>query len=130
MNYLKFSDQIIGLQAATFSLFVFLGSSQLDRLSRWLGNKKLLGLGIIAMGSYPLLTGLARGEALYILAAVTGGFAWAMAGGVLYNFIYEKIPENERSLYLSWYNLVANAAILIGSLGGPLIAGIADLTWR
>jgi MFS family permease len=128
VNYLKFSDQVIGLGTATFSLIVFFGSLQLDRLSRRLGNKKLLGWGIVAMGSYPVLTGMARGVELYLIAAVAGGLAWAMVGGVLYNYLYEKIPENDRSIYLSWYNLVLNAAILIGSLSGPLIATVADLS--
>jgi MFS family permease len=127
VNYLKFSDQVIGLGTATFSLIVFFGSLQLDRLSRRLGNKKLLGWGIVAMGSYPVLTGMARGVELYLIAAVAGGLAWAMVGGVLYNYLYEKIPENDRSIYLSWYNLVLNAAILIGSLSGPMIAMVADL---
>lgn len=127
VNYLKLSDQVIGLGTATFSFIVFFGSLQLDRLSRRLGNKKLLGWGIVAMGSYPVLTGMARGVELYLIAAVAGGLAWAMVGGVLYNYLYEKIPENDRSIYLSWYNLVLNAAILIGSLSGPLIATVADL---
>lgn len=127
VNYLKLSDQVIGLGTATFSFIVFLGSLQLDRLSRRLGNKRLLGWGIVAMGSYPVLTGMARGVELYLVAAVAGGLAWAMVGGVLYNYLYEKIPENDRSIYLSWYNLVLNAAILIGSLSGPLIAVVADL---
>jgi MFS family permease len=127
VNYLKMSDQYIGIASATFSLFVFLGSSQLDRISRALGNKKLLGIGIIAMGSYPILVGLAKNEILYIFASIPGGIAWAMAGGVLFNYIYEKIPEKERSLYLSWYNLVLNAAVLLASLGGPLLAGMGSL---
>jgi MFS family permease len=127
VNYLKVSDQIIGVHTAVFSLFVFIGSSQLDRISRKLGNHKLFGLGVIGMGSYPLLAGLAHGVELYILAAVAGGLAWAMVGGVLYNYLYEKIPDSERAQYLTWYNLVLNAAILIGSIGGPVIAGFADL---
>jgi hypothetical protein len=127
VNHLKVSDQIIGIHTAVFSLFVFIGSSQLDRISRKFGNHKLFGFGIVGMGSYPLLVGLARGVEIYILAAITGGLAWAMAGGVLYNYLYEKIPVTERSHYLSMYNLVLNAAILIGSIGGPMIAGFADL---
>jgi len=126
VNHLKFSDQVIGFQTATFSLAVFFGSLQIDKFSRRIGNKKLMGLGMIGMGSYPILTGLSQGIELYIIAAIFGGLAWAMVGGVLYNYIYEKIPALDRGIYLSWYNLVLNFAILLGSMGGPVLAGLAD----
>jgi MFS family permease len=87
-----------------------------------------MGLGIVGMGSFPILTGLARGVELYIIAAITGGLAWAMAGGVIYNYLYEKIPDEERSRYLTWYNLVLNGAVLLGSLAGPYFASHADLS--
>jgi MFS family permease len=128
VNHLRFSDQIIGFQTATFSLSVFFGSSQIDKFSRRIGNHKLVGLGIIGMGSYPILTGLAKGIELYIIAAIFGGLAWAMVGGVLYNYIYEKIPDLDRAIYLSWYNLALNMAVLLGSLGGPMLANLADLS--
>jgi predicted MFS family arabinose efflux permease len=34
----------------------------------------------------------------------------------------ERIPEGERPSHLAWYNLALNAAILIGSMLGPLLA--------
>jgi hypothetical protein len=71
---------------------------------------------------------LARGIELFIFAAILGGLAWAMAGGALFNYIYEKIPEVDRALYLSWYNLVLNAAILLGALGGPQLVGMMDFS--
>lgn len=128
VNHLKYSDQVIGLQTAIFSLAVFLGSSQLDRFSRRIGNKRLLGFGIVGMGSYPILTGLVQSIELYIFAAICGGLAWAMAGGVLFNYIYEKIPELDRARHLSWYNMVLNSAVLVGSMVGPLLVGAADFS--
>jgi len=49
--------------------------------------------------------------------------------GVLFNYIYEKIPGDERAAYLSWYFLVFNGAVLIGSLGGPLIARAGNISF-
>jgi predicted MFS family arabinose efflux permease len=34
----------------------------------------------------------------------------------------ERIPEGERPSHLAWYNLALNAAILLGSMLGPLFA--------
>jgi hypothetical protein len=47
-----------------------------------------------------------------------------MAGGAIYNYILENVPSNDRPAHIAWYSLVSNAAILIGSLSGPAIAGI------
>ncbi len=35
----------------------------------------------------------------------------------------ERIPEDDRPAHMAWYNMALNAAILLGSLIGPLIAG-------
>ena len=46
-----------------------------------------------------------------------------MAGGALNNYILEGVPADDRPAYLAWYNLALNAAILLASLTGPLLAG-------
>jgi hypothetical protein len=40
----------------------------------------------------------------------------------LANYLLERIPETQRPSYLAWYHLALNAAVLLGSLLGPLIA--------
>jgi hypothetical protein len=41
----------------------------------------------------------------------------------------ERIPASDRPPHLAWYNVILNAAILAGSLGGPAIAsGIGLVT--
>jgi predicted MFS family arabinose efflux permease len=42
--------------------------------------------------------------------------------GAFLNYILERAPQHDRPPYLAWYNIVFNAAILIGSLLGPLTA--------
>ena len=129
VNEVKFGDQVIGLGQAILSIAVFVGSTQLDRFSRRLGNQKLLGFGILAMSLYPILTGLMREIPLFILSVILGGLAWSMVSGVLFNYIYEKIPGDNRAAYLSWYFLIFNAAVLIGSLAGPFIARTENLSF-
>jgi hypothetical protein len=43
------------------------------------------------------------------------------------NYLLEKLPEDHRSEYLAMYNLALNAALLLGSLTGPLIAGFVGV---
>jgi MFS family permease len=52
-----------------------------------------------------------------------GGLGWSLAGGGIANYILERTPNDDRPAHLAWYNLALNAAILLGSLVGPLLAG-------
>ncbi|MDD5370992.1 MAG: MFS transporter [Anaerolineaceae bacterium] len=123
VDVLHLSDQTISFGTAIFSLTVFLGSTQLARWSIRRGNKVITGVGILLFAAFPALLSISHEVGLYILANFIGGFAWALAGGALYNYLLEKVPENDRPAHLAWYNLGFNAAILLGSLAGPLLAG-------
>lgn len=121
VNELHISDQLIGVAGSLFNALVFVGSLMLNRATFRFGNKRITGFGIMGLSLFPILTAL--GSTGYILGNLFGGFAWAMAGGALYNYILEHCPPEDRPAHLAWYSLVANAAILIGSLTGPLVAG-------
>ncbi len=126
VNVLHFSDAVLSLGSGIFSTAVFLGSMQFERVSKRLGNKKTIGLGVVLMSSYPAFIGLSHGEFLYFVASVTGGIAWAMAGGALFNYLLEYIPDSDRATHLSWYTLAFNAAVLLGSFIGPAIATLTS----
>jgi predicted MFS family arabinose efflux permease len=64
---------------------------------------------------------------LYFLTAAVGGVAWSVVGGVLGNYLLDRIPEGDQPGHLAWYNLILNAAVLLGSLGGPLLADLVGL---
>jgi MFS family permease len=122
VNVLHFSDEVLSLGSGIFSMSVFLGSMQFERISKRIGNKKAIGIGVTLMSSYPALIGVSHGVFLFYLASVTGGIAWAMAGGALFNYLLEFIPDFDRATHLSWYTLVFNGAVLLGSFVGPAIA--------
>jgi MFS family permease len=56
-----------------------------------------------------------------------GGLGWSAFGGSMTNYLLEKLPEHHRPEYLALYNLALNAALLLGSLTGPLIAGFVGV---
>ena len=39
----------------------------------------------------------------------------------------EHIPAHDHPTHLAWYNIVLNASVLVGSLGGPLIVDLIGL---
>lgn len=121
VNQLRLSDQTISLAGALFNATMFLGSLRLSTVTGRFGNKRITAAGIMALGLFPILT--ATGGTGYLIGNAIGGVAWAMAGGALYNYILEYCPDTDRPAHLAWYNLVFNAAILVGSLAGPTLAG-------
>ncbi|MBN1303257.1 MAG: MFS transporter [Anaerolineales bacterium] len=124
---LRLGDQQIGAGTAIFYLAVLIGSSQLNRLSRRYGHQRITAIGAVGLCLYPLLLALSRGFGLFVIANIIGGLNWSMLGGALPNYLLEKVPEDDRTPHLAWYNIILNTAILTGSLVGPLIADLAGL---
>ena len=122
VNYLHFSDEFISMGSAVFNLATFLGSTQLERISRRFNNQKIVGGGILLLALYPGLMSQVNGLALFVVTSIIGGFAWSMVGGAIYNYLMDHVPMHGSPPYFAFYNLALNAAILFGSLVGPLIA--------
>ncbi len=124
---LYLTDQQIGIGQAIFYLAVLVGSLQLAHLSQKFSNKIVFGVGASLMGIYPLLLALSHSFPPFVGISLWGGAVWAMTGGAMPNYLLEKVPAEDRPAHLAWYNIVLNVAILIGSLIGPLLAGLSGL---
>ncbi|MFO7681760.1 MAG: MFS transporter [Chloroflexota bacterium] len=127
INHLALSDQDIGLGNAVFFAAVLLASMQLSRLHKRFSNRQLLIAGVLGMSLYPLLTAVTRDLGLFLVVSAMGGLTWGLVAGSQANYLLERIPENSRPAYLSWYHLTLNAAVLIGSLSGPFLAEYTGL---
>ena len=127
VNNLHLSDSIISLGTGAFFVTVFLGSTQISKLSTKYGNKTIVGIGAMLMAIYPGIMAISNGVVLYMVASLGGGLAWAFVGGLLVNYLLEKIPEQNRPPYLAIYYLIFYAAVLIGSLAGPEIGKLVGL---
>lgn len=128
VNNLKLDDNWISIGNGIFYALVFIISTQLGPLSARFNNKKIVGIGLALMGLYPGIMALNESLTLYIVASIIGGLAWGLAGGVIYNYLLENIPEGNRPPFLALYNFALYAAILLGSLGGPVISGWIGVT--
>lgn len=122
VNTLSLTDTEISLGNAVFYATVLVGSTQLTRVTRRYHHKGVLVLGMITMSLYPALTAVTQNLTLFLITSAIGGLSWSLAGGAIANYMLERIPEGERPSHLAWYNLALNAAILIGSMLGPLFA--------
>lgn len=119
---LKLNDNHIGIGTALFYLTVLFGSTQLSRFVRRLGHKRVTALGVAGMALYPFLLALSNQVWHFYFVSLLGGYIWAMAGGAFANYMLENIPPDDRPSHLAWYSIALNMAVLLGSLGGPLIA--------
>jgi MFS family permease len=125
---LHLSDQEISLGTATFYVSVLLSSTQLARLAQRLGHHRVTAIGAMLMSSYPGFLALSRGLGLFLVASFAGGLGWSLVSGGLSNYLLERVPQDERPAHLAWYNLTLNAAILLGSLAGPLLGNWLGLS--
>lgn len=127
VNNLGLGDQEIGYGTAIFYVSVFVSSTQLERLVRRLGNQQVTAVGAMIMALYPTFMALAHGLGLFLVGSAAGGLGWSLVSGALTNYLLDKIPADRRPAYLAWYNLALNAALLLGSLTGPLLSNLIGL---
>jgi MFS family permease len=126
VNSLKLSDQIISIGLAVFYATVFLGSTQVARLTEKIGNQKLFGISVCFFCLYPSLLIYSSSIDMYLLTNAVGGLVWAITGGVIYNYVLEKSPQNDLPAHTALYMIALNLGMLLGSLGGPWLAGLTS----
>ncbi len=127
VRVLDLSDNNLGIGTALFYLTVLLGSTQLRKLAHGIGNKKLTGWSVSGMALYPLLLAFSTTVWHYYGLSLVGGLTFAMVSGSYANYMLEHIPAHDRPSHLAWYSVILNAAVLIGSLGGPVISDAIGL---
>jgi MFS family permease len=127
VHVLNLSDDHIGIGTACFYLTVLLGSTQLRKIAHRTGNKKLTGWSVSALALYPLLLAFSTQVWHFYGLSLVGGLVFAMVSGSYANYMLEHIPSHDRPPHLAWYNVILNAAILIGSLGGSAISDTLGL---
>ena len=122
VRVLELTDNHIGIGTALFYLTVLLGSTQLGPIVKKIGHKALTGWSVASLAAYPLILSLSTEVWQFYFVSLIGGLGFSMVSGSYANYMLENIPANDRPTHLAWYNIILNAAILIGSLTGPLMA--------
>lgn len=127
VNDLKFSDQTISLGTGLFWIVHFFGSTYSGRLAQRLGFKRLTGLGTLVTGFSTLFFTYSFQPWIYGITQLLSGIGWSMIGGGLINYVFERVPANDRPAYMAWYSIVTNGALLICGLAGPAVANLIGL---
>jgi MFS family permease len=128
VRVLHLGDDHIGIGTAFFYLTVLLGSMRLRNIAQRIGNKRLTALSASAMAIYPFLLAFSTQVWHYYGLSLVGGLTFAMVSGSYANYMLEHIPAHDRPPHLAWYNVILNAAVLIGSLGGPIVSDAIGLS--
>jgi MFS family permease len=128
VRVLNLGDNELGIGTALFYLTVLLGSTQLRKAAHGIGNKKLTGWSVAGLALYPLLLAFSTTVWHYYGLSLVGGLTFAMVSGSYANYMLENIPAHDRPSHLAWYNVILNAAILIGSLSGPVFSDLMGLS--
>jgi MFS family permease len=128
VNVLRLSDDNIGIGTALFYLTVLLGSTQIRKLAQAFGNKNLTGWSVAGLALYPLLLAISSNAPHFYMVSLIGGLGFAIVSGSYANYMLESIPAHDRPSHLAWYTIILNVAVLIGSLGGPVIADFMGLS--
>ena len=128
VNVLHLNDDHIGVGTALFYLTVLLGSTQLRSFVHRNGNKNVTAWGVIGMAMYPFLLSMSSEVWHFYGISLFGGLVFALVNGAYANYMLEHIPADDRPSYLAWYNITLNTAVLLGSLGGPVIADLLGLS--
>ena len=127
VNELHLNDDHIGIGTALFYVTVLAGSTQLRKFVQKIGNKNVTGWGVVGLAIYPFLLANSSEVWQYYGISLLGGLSFSLINGAFANYMLEHIPASDRPSHLAWYNVILNAAVLVGSLGGPIIAGSIGL---
>ena len=122
VRVLQLNDGHIGNGTALYYLSVLIASTQLERIVHRLGNKKVTGLGVAGMASYPLMLAFGQNVWQFYALSFIGGFLFALVNGAFANYMLENIPADDRPSHLAWYTIMFNFAVLTSSLIGPVVA--------
>lgn len=119
---LKLTDGEISIGNSIFYATLLVASLGLSRLTKKIGNHRVLTVGTLLYGLYPILHAVAYEAWMFYVASLIGGLVWGVANGGLVNRLMERVPENDRPAHMALHNLALNIGILLGSLLGPGLA--------
>ncbi len=127
VNNLDLSDAWISIGTAANSMIVFIVSIFINRLIMRTGNHRGTSLGAALLGVQAAVLALANDPLHYMLSVLIGGVGSGILMTTQMNYNLENVPGQERSVWLSYSLLLGNAALLVGALIGPAVAGLTGL---
>lgn len=123
VRYLGAPDAFISLIATLGSGTSVLGALAMDRVLRRWGNRRVVGVSMLGLALYPLLTAFTHSLPPLLGISLLGGLFAAGLNVSLYNAMLQVSPDEDRPRFIAIFSVLANVAIFAAPLSGSWLAG-------
>jgi hypothetical protein len=87
----------------------------------------MAGLGMVIASVSTFLFVVSFEPWIYFGTQLVGGLGWAMFNNGLVNYLFENVPPDDRPPHMAWFNISANAAVLLCGLLSQQLVGALGL---
>jgi MFS family permease len=123
IRYLKFDYKFISVINVITCLFLILFTGLWSKLENKKGQIFIFKItGLIAITEF-LIYGFLRSDTYYLLyfAPVFAGIGYSGFNVAMFNYRYELMPENNRTIYEGWFGAVLGLSMLVSPIIGSFI---------
>jgi len=121
------SDSFVSLIATLGGASSVLSALMMDRVQRRWGNRRIVGVAMLALAFYPILTALTHTLPPLLGISVMGGIFAAGLNICLFHALLQVTPDAERARFIAIYSMLVNVAIFVAPLFGSWLAGLIGI---
>ena len=118
------SDSFVSLIATLGGASSVLSALMMDRVQRRWGNRRVVGIAMLALAFYPILTALTHTLPPLLGISVMGGVFAAGLNICLFHALLQVAPDADRARFIAIYSMLVNVAIFAAPLFGSWLAGL------
>ncbi|MBS3052051.1 MAG: MFS transporter [Candidatus Aenigmarchaeota archaeon] len=108
----------------------FLSMPLWGKYSDEFGNKKILSVTGILIGSIPILWALSTNLMYLVIVEVFAGFLWAGFNLSSFNFVYDTVSPEKRVRAVSYYRVLYGISIFVAPILGAYLLNIKITSWK
>ncbi len=121
------SDSFVSLIATLGGASSVLSALMMDRVQRRWGNRRVVGIAMLALAFYPILTALTHTLPPLLGISVMGGIFAAGLNICLFHALLQVAPDADRARFIAIYSMLVNVAIFAAPLFGSWLAGLIGI---
>lgn len=118
------SDSFVSLIATLGGASSVLSALMMDRVQQRWGNRRVVGVAMLALAFYPILTALTHTLPPLLIISVMGGIFAAGLNICLFHALLQVAPDADRARFIAIYSMLVNVAIFAAPLLGSWLAGL------
>lgn len=122
VDNLNASESFVALFGMVELLAGMLIATQTDRIARYIGQRGLMGMGMIGAGLAAITIALAPNTSFTLISAALSGASWTAAVVGLFSYFYTRTPKEYMAQGSIAYQQLAGLGMFIGPLIGSTLA--------